>query len=214
MDYYLTGTQVWYTGYGLNQEATIISTHNSIKGQVLIILQANIVCSSEVTIRVTFTLSTIQEFEQDNILGIVHGETKEITCIKVEGEETCPTKEQEEMKNDFCGHEFKKTKFNGVVFFSISNPLLFITVLLHLYTLWFTGLLLQNTLLEKVKEYMQKIIKFQFKSKYLLKNSNIDMNIVLIFSQILNESNNSNQSQMGIQVYPFIQTLLPFILLP
>ncbi|CAD8211129.1 unnamed protein product [Paramecium octaurelia] len=59
MNYYLTGTEVWYTGNGLNKKATIVSVNNSVKGQVIIQLNAEIAWRS-VTIKVTSTLSNTQ----------------------------------------------------------------------------------------------------------------------------------------------------------
>ncbi|CAD8105098.1 unnamed protein product [Paramecium primaurelia] len=98
MNYYLTGTEVWYTGNGLNKKATITSVNNNKKGEAIIQLKAEIAWSS-VTIRVTSTLSDNQTGGRRLLVQTtydpVFGETDEITCIKAEGKETCPTCEEE-----------------------------------------------------------------------------------------------------------------------
>ncbi|CAD8210718.1 unnamed protein product [Paramecium pentaurelia] len=98
MNYYLTGTEVWYTGNGLNKKATITSVNNNTKGQAIIQLRAEIAWSS-VTIRVTSTLSDTQAGGRRLLVQTTYdpvtGETDEITCIKAEGKEICPKCEEE-----------------------------------------------------------------------------------------------------------------------
>ncbi|CAD8210720.1 unnamed protein product [Paramecium pentaurelia] len=110
MNYYLTGTEVWYTGNGLNKKATIISVNNNTKGQVIIQLKAEIAWSS-VTIRVTSTLSDNQTGGRRLLVQTTYdpvtGETDEITCIKAEGKETCPTCEEETQANGFQSNDCK-----------------------------------------------------------------------------------------------------------
>ncbi|CAD8196860.1 unnamed protein product [Paramecium octaurelia] len=102
MDYYLIGTEVWYTGNGLNKKATIISINNSKKGQVIIQLKAEIAWTG-VIIKVTSTLSTTQgrRILVQTTFDTVSGETSEITCIKAEGAKTCPTCEQQKKANGY-----------------------------------------------------------------------------------------------------------------
>ncbi|CAK68450.1 unnamed protein product (macronuclear) [Paramecium tetraurelia] len=98
MNYFLTGTEVWYTGNGLNKKATIVSVNNSVKGQVIIQLKAEIAWRS-VTIKVTSTLSTTQaggrRLLEQTTYDPVSGQTDPIECIKAEGAETCPDCDQQ-----------------------------------------------------------------------------------------------------------------------
>ncbi|CAD8105096.1 unnamed protein product [Paramecium primaurelia] len=98
LDYYLTGIEVWYTGKGLNKKATITSVNNNTKGQAIIILKAEIVWN-QVIFQVISTLSDNQagggRLLVQTTYDPVTGETDEITCIKAEGKETCPTCEEE-----------------------------------------------------------------------------------------------------------------------
>lgn len=55
-NFYLTETEAWYTSDGLNKKATIISIDNTIKGQVKILLKAEIAWR-HVTIYVISTLN-------------------------------------------------------------------------------------------------------------------------------------------------------------
>ncbi|CAK68444.1 unnamed protein product (macronuclear) [Paramecium tetraurelia] len=104
MNYYLTGTEVWYTGNGLNKKATIVSVNNSVKGQVIIQLKAEIAWRA-VTIKVTSTLSTTQTGARRILVQTtydpVSGETQQIECIKAQGSEKCPTCEEEKNANGY-----------------------------------------------------------------------------------------------------------------
>ncbi|CAD8211121.1 unnamed protein product [Paramecium octaurelia] len=105
MNYYLTGTEVWYTGNGLNKKATIVSVNNSVKGQVIIQLKAEIAWRS-VTIKVTSTLSNTQTgarrlLTEQITYDSVSGQTEPIECIKAEGSEKCPTCDEEKAANGY-----------------------------------------------------------------------------------------------------------------
>ncbi|CAD8204231.1 unnamed protein product [Paramecium pentaurelia] len=106
--YYLTGTEVWFTGVGLNKRATPISINNNNTGQVIIELMAEIAWQS-VTIKVISTLSTTQTESRRMLVQTKYdpliGETQEIECIKAKGEEACPTCEQECDANGFAHGE-------------------------------------------------------------------------------------------------------------
>ncbi|CAD8211095.1 unnamed protein product [Paramecium octaurelia] len=109
MNYYLTGTEVWYTGNGLNKKATIVSVNNSVKGQVIIQLKAEIAWRS-VTIKVTSTLSTTQTggrrlLTEQITYDPVSGQTDTIECIKAEGSEKCPTCDEEKAANGYSSDE-------------------------------------------------------------------------------------------------------------
>ncbi|CAD8126213.1 unnamed protein product [Paramecium sonneborni] len=96
--YYLTGTEVWYTGNGLNKKATPISINNTVKGQVIIQLRAEIAWRA-VTIRVTSVLSTNSSGSRRLLIQTtydsVSGQTDQIECIKAEGKQICATCEEE-----------------------------------------------------------------------------------------------------------------------
>ncbi|CAK92781.1 unnamed protein product (macronuclear) [Paramecium tetraurelia] len=137
MDYYLVGTEVWYTGNGLNKKAIIISINNSKKGQVIIQLKAEIAWTG-VTIKATSTLSTTQgrRILVQTTFDTVSGETEEITCIKAEGADTCPTCQQEKNANGFYSDnckgdveeeddEVKHPSSNGFTLFGFFTLLLF-----------------------------------------------------------------------------------------
>ncbi|CAK64605.1 unnamed protein product (macronuclear) [Paramecium tetraurelia] len=103
--YYLTKTEVWYTGKGLLKKASPISINNKIRGQVIISLKAEIVWT-EVTIKVISTLSILQS-ERKRVRGQtefdkVSGESQQIECIKAQGSDTCVTCEQELEINGFA----------------------------------------------------------------------------------------------------------------
>ncbi|CAK64608.1 unnamed protein product (macronuclear) [Paramecium tetraurelia] len=103
--YYLTGTEVWYTGSGLNKKASQITLNNSTPGQVIIQLKAEIAWRA-VTIKVTSTLSTSQAGGRRMLVQTefdpVSGETEQIECIKDEGSEKCADCTQECDANGFA----------------------------------------------------------------------------------------------------------------
>ncbi|CAD8185193.1 unnamed protein product [Paramecium octaurelia] len=99
MNFYLTQTEVWYTGDGILKKAKIIVVDNSVKGQVIIQLRAEIVWSS-VKFKVSSTLSTTQAgarrlWTDQTFYDDVIGYTEEIECIKAEGAKECPDCEQQ-----------------------------------------------------------------------------------------------------------------------
>ncbi|CAD8115986.1 unnamed protein product [Paramecium sonneborni] len=104
-NYYLSGTQVWYTGNGLNKQAKIISMNNTIQGQVLVQLKAEIAWR-QVTIKIVSSLSNNQgrRILVQSQLDPVDGQTQVIECIKDDETNECPTCERECEINGFA-HE-------------------------------------------------------------------------------------------------------------
>ncbi|CAD8211117.1 unnamed protein product [Paramecium octaurelia] len=128
MNYYLTGTEVWYTGNGLNKKATIVSVNNSVKGQVIIQLKAEIAWRS-VTIKVTSTLSTTQTgarrlLTEQTTYDPVSGQTDTIECIKAEGAETCPNCEQQCNAQGFASDNCSACSSSSIITFAFMALLL------------------------------------------------------------------------------------------
>ncbi|CAK64607.1 unnamed protein product (macronuclear) [Paramecium tetraurelia] len=134
--YYLTKTEVWYTGKGLLKKASPISINNKIRGQVIISLKAEIVWT-EVTIKVISTLSILQS-ERKRVRGQtefdkVSGESQQIECIKAQGSDSCATCEQELEINGFAhdGCQFPQSQEQiGFAFWGI--VLILIIIFLNL----------------------------------------------------------------------------------
>ncbi|CAD8211787.1 unnamed protein product [Paramecium octaurelia] len=104
-DYYLIDTEVWFTGDGILQKATPIFVNNSIKGQAIIQLQADIAWNN-LSIQVSSILSTSQFGERRLLAQVTYdtytGRLPDINCIKAEGAEICPNCEQECEVNGFA----------------------------------------------------------------------------------------------------------------
>ncbi|CAK68453.1 unnamed protein product (macronuclear) [Paramecium tetraurelia] len=131
MNYFLTGTEVWYTGNGLNKKATIVSVNNSVKGQVIIQLKAEIAWRS-VTIKVTSTLSNTQTGARrllaQTTYDAVSGETNELECIKAEGAEKCPDCDQECAAQGFASDSCSECSFSKIITFVFMALLLAFTI--------------------------------------------------------------------------------------
>ncbi|CAK64602.1 unnamed protein product (macronuclear) [Paramecium tetraurelia] len=130
--FYLTETEVWYTGNGLLKKASPISINNTILGQVIIQLKAEIAWT-EVTIKVTSTLSAFQTGRRRILFQTqfdpVFGETQQIQCIKAEGSDSCPTCIQEWEANGFAHDGCPSCCFSHKIAF------VFFAILLLIFTI-------------------------------------------------------------------------------
>ncbi|CAD8126201.1 unnamed protein product [Paramecium sonneborni] len=103
--YHLTGTEVWYTGNGLNKKANIVNLDNLKPGAVNITLQAEIAWRN-VTIKVTSILGNTQNGGKrllaQTTYDTITGETNIIECIKAERQDTCGMCEEECLANGFA----------------------------------------------------------------------------------------------------------------
>ncbi|CAD8211799.1 unnamed protein product [Paramecium octaurelia] len=129
--FYLTGTEVWYTGNGLNKKASPTSINNATPGQVIIQLKAEIAWRA-VTIKVTSILSTSAAGGRRMLVQTefdpVSGETEEIKCIKDEGSDTCTTCEQECDVNGFAHDGCPSCSFSQQLAFVFLALLLVFTI--------------------------------------------------------------------------------------
>ncbi|CAD8121575.1 unnamed protein product [Paramecium sonneborni] len=103
--YFLTGVEVWYTGEGLNKKATLNNPDNSVQGQVILPLKAEIAWS-KVVIKVTSVLSNTKTGNTRRVLAqttydTVSGKSQEIHCIKVEKENRCATCAEQKAINGY-----------------------------------------------------------------------------------------------------------------
>ncbi|CAD8204225.1 unnamed protein product [Paramecium pentaurelia] len=89
-DFFISDTEVWLIGTGLNKKAQPIRVINNVQKQVIIELKAEVIWTN-LTIKVT---SYIKDSSQQ-----ISGEINQIQCIKPEGQETCGTYECEECYN-------------------------------------------------------------------------------------------------------------------
>ncbi|CAK63884.1 unnamed protein product (macronuclear) [Paramecium tetraurelia] len=111
--YYLVNPEVWYTGEGLNKKASIVSFSNSVKGQLTLQLKAEIAWT-KVVIKVTSVLSTTATGNRRLLVqttyDTISGETDEITCIKVEGEDRCATCAEQKEANGYSSDACNETE--------------------------------------------------------------------------------------------------------
>ncbi|CAD8126210.1 unnamed protein product [Paramecium sonneborni] len=128
-NYYLTGTEVWYTGGGLNKKATLEQVINTTPGQAIIQLKAEIAWRA-VTIRVTSVLANASSGRRllvQSTYDTVNGQTEQIECIKAKGSETCATCEQECQANGFARDGCEECSFSQQIAFVFLALLLALT---------------------------------------------------------------------------------------